>query len=186
MTQAPPLIGGAFFIVAFFVWRILYFLECSPSKSVNSDHAHPAAEHTKRVHRVERLRAAAHLHDRERASLGRADAGRLQREPVDLVLEHRGERAVTLRAAPHLPSGHSDSLQFDHLRVIGRRAVDHRQAVRVEHSRLGAEGLQQALGLERQKAAKRRWTQRAIQQQDPGACAEADGGCSFSLSGMST
>ena len=56
----------------------------------NRKHAHPATQHAQRVHRVERLRAAAHLGDGQGAALGGAHGAGGEGDPVDLVFEDGG------------------------------------------------------------------------------------------------
>src|SRR3546814_16436429 len=65
-------------------------------------HAHPAAQHAQCIHHVERLRAAADLHHRERATLRGPHAAVFTRQPVDLVLDHTRDR--------HLPLGDDHTL----------------------------------------------------------------------------
>ena len=124
------------------------------------------------------MRSAAHLHDGQRAALGRPHAADFQRQPVDLRLEDAGQCAVPLRTAPDLAFGPlREGAQFLHLRMLRSDAVDHRQAVRIEHARLGAEMTQKALRLERQQSAERALAQRPVQQQYARRMRRHDGRC---------
>ncbi|MNX55154.1 hypothetical protein D3C86_859050 [compost metagenome] len=52
----------------------------------DGDHPHPAAQQAQGVDRVETLRAAGDLHDRQGAALGRAHAAHVERQVVDLQI----------------------------------------------------------------------------------------------------
>ena len=111
----------------------------------NCEHPHPPAEQAQRVDGIERLRAAAHLHDREGAPLGRPHRGRVQGDPVDLVLHDTGDGAVALGRAPHHAfSPLRQVAQLLHLGMVVGGAVRQGQSGRVEDARLAARGLADA------------------------------------------
>ncbi|MNO09551.1 hypothetical protein D3C81_2328000 [compost metagenome] len=61
---------------------------------------------------------------------------------------------MAFRAAPDLAfRPQRQFAQLLHLGMVGADAVDHGQAMRVEHPRLGAEMLEQALRFQGQQAA---------------------------------
>ena len=91
----------------------------------------------------------------------------LQRNPVDLVFHHAGDRAMALGAAPDLAfRPQAQVAQLDAPSGGLRHAAHHRQGHRIEDFHLGAEVLEDARRLVGQKAAERAFAQRAVQQQD--------------------
>ncbi len=117
--------------------------------------------------RVERLRAAAHLHHRQGFALGGAHGAHAERDPVDLAFQDAGHGAVALGRGPHhafAPGG--ELAQLGHFGVGVGRAVGLGQAGGVEDARLGAHGLQQAGGFQREQLAVGALAQRAVQQED--------------------
>lgn len=65
---------------------------------MRDEHAHPAPENAQRVDAVERLRASADLHHRQRSALGRAQALVGERQVIDLGLHNARDLAVPFRA----------------------------------------------------------------------------------------
>src|SRR3546814_7421606 len=95
------------------------------------------------VDRVERLRAAGHLHHREGPPLGRALAAELQRQMVDLRLHDAGDLAVPFGTAPHhrfRPQGMlaqlMDCRMIVTLDLIGQRQIARNEYERSEEQRL--------------------------------------------------
>lgn len=68
----------------------------------DSKHAHPPPQHPQTIHRIERLRPTTHHRDPQCASLRRPHRPRAQRDPVDLVLEDRGQVAVLFGRHPEV------------------------------------------------------------------------------------
>src|SRR3990167_9088881 len=92
----------------------------------DGEHAHPAAQHTHLVHGVKALRAAAHLHHRQRLALGGPHGAAVEWNPVDLRFHDAGHGAMPLGRGPdHAFTPLRQLAQFLHLgggvgRVIGQ------------------------------------------------------------------
>ncbi|MPL80480.1 hypothetical protein SDC9_26380 [bioreactor metagenome] len=129
---------------------------------------HPSPENAHLIDRVEALRAARDLDQRQRLALCRPHRALGKRDPVDLRLHQPGHRAMALGARPDhaLAPGHQLA-QLAHLRVARIGAViDQRQAGGGEEPHLGAETDEDAPGLLGGKAREAARPQRAVQQQD--------------------
>jgi hypothetical protein len=149
---------------------IVEFAECLGDAGLVGDREHPrpAAEDAQRVDGVERLGAAADLHDGERPPLRRPDSVEVQRQVIDLRLHEPGDLPVTFRAAPDLafgPGRQVAKLVYRRM-VVVRHLVRERQVRRIEDARLRAEVSQQPGGfLDHQPRVGAR-AQRPVQQED--------------------
>jgi hypothetical protein len=67
----------------------------------DGDHPHPAPEDPQLIDGVETLRAATHLHHRQRFALRGTNAAKRERDPVNLRFHHAGHCAMAFWRDPH-------------------------------------------------------------------------------------
>ena len=135
----------------------------------DGDHPHPAAQQAQSVDGVEALRPARHLHHRQGAALGRAQAAQAERQMVDLQLHQAGDLAMPFRTAPDhalRPEGVLAQLAHRRVVVVAGRARQG-QVGGVEDAGLASHPLQQTGRLLDAEPRIRPLAQRAVQEKDP-------------------
>src|SRR5690606_32657387 len=133
----------------------------------NGDHPHPAPKDAELTDRVERLRPARDLHDRQGLTLGWPHRADCQRYPVDLGFHDTGHRTMALGTDPYLALRPFGKLaQFLHLGVADGSLIWQRKPFRIENANLASEMLQQTLGLKGEQSAVRYLPKRSVEDQD--------------------
>mmetsp|Transcript_39029 Transcript_39029/g.91515 ORF Transcript_39029/g.91515 Transcript_39029/m.91515 type:complete len:209 (-) Transcript_39029:21-647(-) len=154
---------------------VIEFLPCLRNRRLvgAARHAHPPRQPSQFIDNVEALASAVDLKHHAGSPLRRSHRARVQRQPIDLILEGSGDTAVHLRADPDMALGPSGQVpQLLDLWVVLQCWVPHRQASGAKCPHFCAQDLEEPRALMRQLAREGSWSQGAVEDQDPRGMSE--------------